>query len=74
MAFFVIILGDPFTNFDCRGANDGIEISVVVGRASEDFDAQRSFLERLGMTVQRALYYETQQIREALALAEQRAR
>jgi hypothetical protein len=70
VAFFMVILGDSLTNFDGGGANHRIEIGIVVRRSPEDFDAQRAFLERLGMTVERALYDETQQIRKALALAE----
>lgn len=74
MAFLVIILCDSFTDLDGRGANYGVQVSVVIGSAPEDFDAESSFLKRLCVAVQRALDNEAEQIREALALAKQRAR
>jgi len=73
MAFLVIVLRNSLPNFHRRGADHGIEVGVVIRSASENFYAQGSFLERLGMTMQRALDDEAQQIWEAFALAEQRA-
>ena len=74
MSVFVIILGDPLPNFHRCGADHGIEVGIVIRGAPEDFNTQGSFLERLGMTLQGALYDETQEVGEALTLAEQRAR
>ncbi|MEO8050991.1 MAG: hypothetical protein ABI833_11295 [Acidobacteriota bacterium] len=74
MAFLVIILSDSFADLDGRGAYYGVKVSVVIGSAPEDFDAESSFLKRLRVAVQRALDDEAQQIRESLALPEQRTR
>src|SRR5206468_1536552 len=67
-----VVLREALAKFAGGYANDRVGIGIVVGRPSEDLDAERSFAEGFVLMVERPFGDVTQECAIALALAEQR--
>jgi len=69
----MIVKRQPFANLSGRIANDGIQIRVIVRRATEDINSYRALLERIAVAKQSLFDDIPQEGRVALAVGEIRA-
>ena len=72
MIGFLIVLRETLANFSGSGADDRVEIGVVVGLAAEDLDAEGALLEFCRMSIQGAFDYIAQETGISPAVPEER--
>jgi len=73
MCGFLVVLGQPFTNFAGCNAHDGVDSQIVGRLPSEDIDADVSFLQ-LRTTAFQGLFHDiAQQRRVSFAITKRSA-